>query len=584
MTSSGLSSSKGDECFSKYEEVFLFSTWGDPAEWESKNYCIECIINEKKTKKCFQSSQEKFFSTTRSIINILPTNILDKDKICIFLQDTLLINHIIEPKIELKKKIEYWWRDSQDNIKHRKDLFESILRYILNTEAFKNDFRENSKISIKGKEDVSKIFKILPGTVSYKYQSKSNSNSNITYLFIWRGDDFFSYILGGILAYAMDKLRLSRKNNIAVIYDTSHGVNYFALALEEAIPLACSLLAIQKAFTDTPEYQIHLFHYNSQPLISVSKASSTPSISLDLVSYKQMRFYKKQGFFVNNGVFFDTLRTRIESILSQQRFEDIYKRLHNKVPGIDTWEQILATALLFVRGILPWALHIARFTKLNKDGEDLSIETILNQAIERLETSEIEFTRNKEKFEYIATYRWNKQGTPDIDAITLLSLSAILKEASKKILASCDYTNEIISDLEKSPTYSKDHSTVVDVHEIFKAESCSSIELDKIAELAEKVYSKPFSVIARTEIERIKSYFENPSSEKQSKYYGCMATKDFQVCIPQRGQPEERDFYAHLGLVRGTKHSIIQRRGDNDYKLILGTYNDIVSYLKQWGA
>ena len=571
MTSSGLSSNKGDECFSKYEEVFLFSTWGDPAEWESKDYYIECIINGKKTKKRFPSSQEKFFSTAGSFINIL-----DKDKICIFLQDTLLINHIIESNIELKKKIEYWWRDSQVNIKHRKDLFESILRYILNTEAFKNDFRKSSEISIKDKEDASKIFKILPGTVSYNY------NSN--YLFIWRGDDFFSYILGGILAYAMDKLRLSGKNNIAVIYDTSHGVNYFALALEEAIPLACSLLAIQKAFTDTPEYQIHLFHYNSQPLISVSKASSTPSISLDLVSYKQMRFYKKQGFFVNNGVFFDTLRTRIESILSQQRFEDIYKRLHNKVPGIDTWDQILATALLFVRGILPWALHIARFTKLNKDGEDLSIETILNQAIERLETSEIEFTRNKEKFEYIATYRWNKQGTPDIDAITLLSLSAILKEASKKILASCDYINEIITDLEKSPTYSEDHSTVVDVHEIFKAESCSSIELDKIAELAEKVYSKPFSVIARTEIERIKSYFENPSSEKQSKYYECWALKDFQIYVPKSGQPEERDFYAHLGLVRGTKHSIIQRRGDNDYKLILGTYDDIVSYLKQWGA
>jgi len=203
MTSSGLSSNKDDGCFSKYEEVFLFSTWGDPSEWKSKNYCIECIINEKKTKKCFQSSQEKFFSTTRSIIKILPTNILDKDKICIFLQDTLLINHIIESNIELNKKIKYWWRDSQDNIKHRKDLFESILQYILHTEAFKNDFRENSKINIKDKEDASKIFKILPGTVSYNY------NSN--YLFNWRGDDFFSYILGGILAYAMDKLRLSEK-------------------------------------------------------------------------------------------------------------------------------------------------------------------------------------------------------------------------------------------------------------------------------------------------------------------------------------------------------------------------------------
>uniref|UniRef100_A0A7C1CGF7 CRISPR system endoribonuclease Csx1 CARF domain-containing protein n=1 Tax=Thermofilum adornatum TaxID=1365176 RepID=A0A7C1CGF7_9CREN len=574
MTSSDLSSNKDDECFSQYEEVFLFSTWGDPTEWESKNYCIECIINEKKTKKCFQSSQEKFFSTTRSIIKILPTNILDKDKICIFLQDTLLINHIIESNIELNKKIKYWWRDSQDNIKHRKDLFESILQYILHTEAFKNDFKENSKINIKDKEDASKIFKILPGTVSYNY------NSN--HLFNWRGDDFFSYILGGILAHVIDKLRLSEKNNVAVIYDTSHGVNYFALALEEAIPLACSLLAIQKAFTDTPEYQIHLFHYNSQPLIS--KDSSTPSISLDLVSYKQMRFYKKQGFFVNNGVFFDTLRTRIESIFSQQRFEDVYRRLHSKVPGIDTWEQILATALLFVRGILPWALHIARFTKLNKDGEELAIETILNQVKERLEATEIEFKINRENFEYRATYKWNKQGTPDIDAITLLSLSAILKEASKKILASCDYINEIITDLEKNPTYSKDHSTVVDVHEISKAESCSSIELDKIAELAEKVYSKPFSVIARTEIERIKSYFENTASEKLSKYYECRALKDFQICIPLRGHPEERDFYAHLGLVRGTKHSIIQRRGDNDYKLILGPYDDIVSYLKQWGA
>jgi len=572
MTSSGLSSNKDAECFSKYEEVFLFSTWGDPSEWKSMNYCIEYIINGKKNKKCIQSSQEKFFSTTRSLMNILPTNLLDKDKICIFLQDTLLLNHILESKIELNKRIKYWWRDSQGNIKHRKDFFESILRYILNTEAFKNDFRESSEINIKDKEDASKIFKILPGTVSYNY------NSN--YLFNWRGDDFFSYILGGILAYAMDKLRLSEKNNVAVIYDTSHGVNYFALALEEAIPLACSLLAIQKAFTGTPEYQIHLFHYNSQPIIS--KDSSAPSISLDLVSYKQMRFYKKQGFFVNNGVFFDVLRTKIESILSQQRFEDVYRRLHNKVPGIDTWEQILAIALLFVRGILPWALHIARFTKLNKDGEELAVETILNQVIERLETTEIEFTINEENFEYRATYKWNKQGTPDIDAITLLLLSAILKEASKKILTSCEYINGIISDLEKSPTYSKDHSRVVDVHEIFKAESCSSIELDKLAELAEKVYSKPSSIIARTEIERIKNYFENTASEKQSKYYECTALKDFQICIPLRDHPEERDFYAHLGLVRGTKHSIIQKRGDNGYKLILGPYDNIVSYLKQW--
>jgi hypothetical protein len=61
---------------------------------------------------------------------------------------------------------------------------------------------------------------------------------------------------------------------------------------------------------------------------------------------------------------------------------------------------------------------------------------------------------------------------------------------------------------------------------------------------------------------------------------------DSEVYLPyykDKSKPiEERHFYAHAGLVRGTIFAIVRHR--NEYVLLLGSYEPVLRVLREWHA
>ncbi|MCC6004286.1 MAG: hypothetical protein LM590_08080 [Thermofilum sp.] len=541
------------ECYPSYREVFLFSTWGDPSRWEKREYFIACLSGDEKRKL----SAGEFFSATGALKNMLKSK---KTEIIVFVQDTLLLNAVKERSLSQERI----WSSSQGT-KKRRELFALIMRYLRGVEAYKELVGEGRK------ED---YFVILPGMASY---------SELGYLFNWRGNDCYDFIVGGMLAHALKRLRQAQENRVAVFFDTSHGVNYFALALKEAIPLACSLHTIGKALSEYSDYNLHLYHYNSQPLIE--EPSGKPSIALELVSSIEMKFQRREGSYRNNGVFFDILRMKVENTVSARGFENTCKSLMKRVQWISSWDKILASGLLFMRGILPWALRIA------KDLE-LSLDKILDEISTRLEDVSVLLERKaKNPVENTATYRWKSAEALEVDAALLALLAATLREAADNLLSPCstrhiDDARRVLEEYAAKPGDQENLSDTLSLLNELK-ESCLLMSLAKITGLAEKVYSKPFSVIAQTETERVRESFElkpeKAFGQVEKLPQGDLRVKceNFQVLIPAKKKSlDERDFYAHLGLVRGTAYSAI--RTEDDYALLLGPYSTILDALKQW--
>jgi len=117
------------------------------------------------------------------------------------------------------------------------------------------------------------------------------------------------------------------------------------------------------------------------------------------------------------------------------------------------------------------------------------------------------------------------------------------------------------------------------------------VPASRLSELAGIIYPKPFSVIVQTEIdEQFKKYFEVPCKEsccnENVKILPendiVVKSGDFEVYLPYyMDKPaQERHFYAHAGLVRGTIFAVVRRR--NEYVLLLGPYEPVLRALREW--
>lgn len=577
---------ESEKCFSEYNEVLLFSTWGEPHEWEKLEYYVTCFKDLAKREKQ-KFSVGECFSTAEALLKCLNK----KAGLMIFCQDTLLLNIIKNTdKKEQEKIINDIW--SKDTIK-RKDLYISkILHYLRGSKAF-----EEISSKMCGEESgggkrypQEEDWCIpLPGVASYKEYFR---------LFVWRGDRYYEYVLGGMLIHALRKLLKTQGESIAVLVDTSHGVNYFAIALREAIPLACSLWVLKKAFSDAERIDLHLYHYNAQPVIKplYSFTATTPvSTAIEIVSFDRMGFQTSPPRSI--GQHFEYLRERVESILMNWSFDEALSSLKSRVPwlekdGQSTWEKIVASTLLFVRGVLPWALRIAVDLNLNLDN-------LLEVSANKLSNVDLKLGRKRERkytepIEYMATYRWESEHAPDAETTALATLAAILKEGSEKVLKPCEVEiSRVIDELNKaledpqSVEFLKKASQLLD--ELKEEGNCKSMPLSRVEELAGRIYSKPFSVIIQTEVKQIENYFRvKPLKEYGERRVALLPDNDviircegFEVYLPAKeDSPNERHFYAHMGLVRGTSYAVVCR--DSEYTLLLGPYDTILKALKKW--
>jgi hypothetical protein len=319
-----------------------------------------------------------------------------------------------------------------------------------------------------------------------------------------------------------------------------------------------------------------------------------------MVSFEEMGFHRKgQESF---GPHFEIIREHIESIFSKRTFKDVVNLLENKVSWLgeneqnsdenkkNSWELIGASTLLFVRGVLPWALRIA--------GDlGLGFEDVLNKFEEKLNEVNIKFSSKrgqKEGVERLATYDWKSVGAPDAEAVTLALLAAILKEGAESALSrdlgdEARVIDEAEKAIEKCKAQNKDAGEkALQLLDKLK-KGCVRVPASKLSELASIIYPKPFSVIVQTEVdEYFEKYFGAPCREpccsENVKVLpdGDIVVKceDSEVYLPYyRGEPEERPFYAHAGLVRGTIFAVVRR--SNEYYLLLGPYDPILNALRE---
>lgn len=394
-----------------------------------------------------------------------------------------------------------------------------------------------------------------------------------------------------MLTHALKELAQALDETIGVIIDTSHGVNYFAIALKDVIPLACALHIVKRALSNAKGTRLHLYHYNVQPIIASTEREGV-STALEIVSFEEMGFQraKRESF----GPHFEIIRERIESIFSKA-FNSVVNSLKERLSWLGGNQQsfgelIGASTLLFVRGVLPWALRIA--------GDlGLGFEDVLNKFEEKLNEVNIKFESFKRKPEEgairIATYNW--AGAPNMEAATLVLLAAILKEGAESALSrglgdEARVINEAEKAIEKCEAQNKDAGEkALQLLRKLK-EGCARVSASKLSELASIIYPKPFSVIVQTEVdEYFEKYFgascKEPCCSENVKVLpdGDIVVKcgDSEVYLPYyRGEPEERPFYAHAGLVRGTIFAVVRR--SNEYYLLLGPYDPILSALREW--
>ncbi|MCC6005549.1 MAG: hypothetical protein LM590_14525 [Thermofilum sp.] len=554
------------ECDFEGDRFFIFSTWGDPREWYDVEYIIKCIEDRSKRTIIAYRGGITTAATTKALSQMLEA--LGKHvTVTIFIQDTLLLNIIKEQDQESQKIIRSLWpSEGKAIIKRRSELRGYIFKYIGKINSY----------------DVV----VLPGIASFRSGG---------YLYIWRGDECYEYIRGGMLTHALKKLAQAPEETIGVIVDTSHGVNYFAIALKDVIPLACALYVVKRALSNAERTQLHLYHYNVQPIIA-SMQKNGISTALEIISFGEIGFQRaKQESF---GPYFEIIREHIESIFSRRAFENVIDYLKGRVPWLDesqknSWEVIAASTLLFVRGILPWALRIAKDLRFRFDD-------ILNKFDEKLNEVEIKFKTSKSRpeigVERTATYDWRSGGAPNAEAVTLALLAAILKEGADSALSQCpegeakevDEVEEVIG---KCKVQNEDaREKALQLLDKLK-EGCVRVPASRLSELAGVIYPKPFSVIVQAEIdEQFKKYFEVPCKEsccnENVKILPendiVVKSGDFEVYLPYyMDKPaQERHFYAHAGLVRGTIFAVVRRR--NEYVLLLGPYEPVLRALREW--
>ena len=90
--------------FSSYDQILIVSSWGLPKEYEKARYVLE-VVKERRREVIPRDSEVRKFTSTAAIKEIVEKEIgVGKVKTLIFVQDTILLPHIVENKAEYVNK------------------------------------------------------------------------------------------------------------------------------------------------------------------------------------------------------------------------------------------------------------------------------------------------------------------------------------------------------------------------------------------------------------------------------------------------------------------------------------------------
>lgn len=200
--------------FQKYDYLFIIASWGSPKEYKPSKYVMEVEeVEDSGVRRNVVKDDRVYRSSTAAMKNLLQSKIRmrgDRVKVLIFCQDIIFIDRVKEIFNELNGK----------EIK-RSEFIENLF-----SELYRKNPSVAEELDVKEHRDYKKFVRFVPGVMT-----KVEGN----YLYTWRGEHCYDLLLGGIILYTYKELRSMTRNaeRIAILLDTTHGINYFVTALKE---------------------------------------------------------------------------------------------------------------------------------------------------------------------------------------------------------------------------------------------------------------------------------------------------------------------------------------------------------------
>jgi len=550
-----------------YDRILIVASWGMPKHYKSSRYVLEVeAIKGSEERRCTIGGEdaEKHYSSTTAIRNLLWGKInvdMDKIDLLIFCQDTVLIDRV-------KKRIERFiegreWKRSE-------------LKGELLSELYEQKPDVARELDVRNHNDYERFVRFVPGVIT---------SVEGAYLYTWRSERCYDLLLGSIILHTYKKLKEISESarRMAILIDTTHGVNYFVTALKEGVLKAVTLYAFDKLVesigSGNPEAleELSVYHYNSDPLTSESEG--TPSLKIHLLDETSI---VKNKYFMPSNVL-----AAIEGYVAREGLSKLSDRL-NKLWGGVEWKKVLEALLLLSRGLLVWALRIARNIKDTPSISDL--EESLNEL--RLKLSS-KGTPRETKYEI--NYSANGR-----NPVAQVIEYAILMNALKTLVDGVACTNEVrrkgskmieeickglCSELTNIKLQRELQNTVKNQDDYM------CFNLEKLEKAAEQIYTSPYRDIISNEIRNIKDYLEerevrwkkiNEHVYEHPKRPAYMIEYDnTRILISATDNIDERTAYAHAGLAYGLPWSALSLKEEGIIILYLGKPEKLLQLLHE---
>lgn len=619
-----------------FDRVAIFASLGVPLQYHCVKYCAEYVrINRKRDVEC--SDVCRHISTV-ALKEFIDKALQKKDKqvetlsTLVFFLDTV----VVDPDLGIDKALMRHQKGKDSVQCSRRELFTHILKNLV-LKAKQRDTNSSLVQELKllnvpeecGYADSESTQKCL-NAVNERYVAfvpgvitRASSDTLITF----RIDEAYPIIVGTITAYTLDKLlRISSANDdsLAIVVDTTHGVNYFTLALKDGIQLAAELYAYASLLRGKPR-RIVIYHYNSDPIRAPNQSNIVLSAKFHLLNEIPVTIPAddRQSFMVVSRY----VPLLIEqAISSAQDIETLVNRLVSRSSSLleclqnnvnDVWRGVVYSALLFSRNLFLWALRQAHDISLcstsagSSAGENNPINrvrAVLSHIISAIEKMKIEIKWETEGrggigiTECKVNYNIEKNA-PDVLAVTLLTLGVVLKSYAEyasrdvykdvyNVIASaqsgCVKDGEVLSFIQSLKLAKKEESNSGS-----NSNTYVCFDAGKVLSIARRLYPQQDIVILEHEIENLGSIMKIAEGETEK---GTDETKTksstgkriiiAKLCnnayvVKPRSEGvdkvDERNMYAHAGLARGLPWFAVVEPNKNKTVICLGDPQKVIN-------
>jgi hypothetical protein len=572
-----------DAVIGTFDRVIIFATLGIPSHYHCVKYCIEYVMQSEKKVTCDNMCRHISTVALRDFIaKALQENgkQLGSLSTLVFFLDTVLLDLDINIARESKECVQ----------KSRRELFICILKNIVLKAKQRRDtgslVQELSLLGIPEEceqvddEAVRKCLKavneryiaFVPGVITKASRGK---------LVTFRIDEAYPVVVGTIATYALARLIHTASANdesLAIVVDTTHGMNYFALALKDAVQLTAELYAYTMLLKSKPR-KIVIYHYNSDPVDVRREETLSAALSVKLHLLNEIPVAvptdSVHGFRIvprHVPLLVEQAVNSVQDINAlvkwlATRSGNLLKYSHNSVE--DAWRKVVYSALLFSRNLFLWALRQAydissRCTSTGDLANDLigRIKAIVSNVISVVEEMEIAWRTEKRALsvtEHKVSYSISGNA-PDVLAVTLLILGEVLKSYTMYTSASAKDIYNVIAGAQSHCVEDQDKEALSFVQSLKLDEKGELIrdssnnayicfEMDKVLNIARKLYHPQDLAILEHELRDVRG-----SRRKTRAMSIVKLCNNAHVVISHServSKISQRNVYAHAGLAGG---------------------------------